>query len=43
MKISVTGRIQYIDIKVAGYPAGTLNKTTKFEFSHHSDANPLKN
>ncbi len=39
MKISVKGRIQYIDIKVAGYPAGTLNKTAKFEFSYHSDAN----
>lgn len=39
MKINVKGRIKHIDIKVAGHPAGTLNKNALFEFTYHSDAN----
>ena len=38
MKIKVEGRIQHIDIKVAGQPAGLLNKNSQFEFTYHSDA-----
>lgn len=38
MKINVKGRIKYIDIKVAGHPAGSLNKNAQFEFTYHSDA-----
>ena len=38
MKINVKGRIQLIDIKVAGRPAGRLNKNAQFEFTYHSDA-----
>jgi len=38
MKISVKGRIQHIDIKVAGGPAGALDKNARFEFTYHSDA-----
>ncbi len=38
MKINVNGRIQHIDIKVAGKPAGRLTKKAQFEFSYHSDA-----
>ncbi|MBE9526713.1 MAG: type II toxin-antitoxin system HipA family toxin [Proteobacteria bacterium] len=38
MKINAKGRIQHIDIKVAGQPAGSLNKNSQFEFTYHSDA-----
>jgi len=42
MKINIEGRIQHIDIKVAGFPAGSLTKKAQFEFSYHSDAsNPI--
>jgi serine/threonine-protein kinase HipA len=38
MKINIEGRIQHIDIKVAGQPAGLLNKNSQFEFTYHSNA-----
>lgn len=38
MKINAKGRIQHIDIKMAGQPAGSLNKDSQFEFRYHSDA-----
>ncbi|MFK5913017.1 MAG: type II toxin-antitoxin system HipA family toxin [Woeseiaceae bacterium] len=38
MKINVKGRIQNVNIKIAGHPAGTLNKNSQFEFTYHSDA-----
>lgn len=38
MKINTDKRISRINIKVAGEPAGLLEKNPQFEFSYHSDA-----
>lgn len=38
MKIETDQRIRQIDIKIAGAPAGLLEKNAQFEFSYHSDA-----
>lgn len=38
MKINAKGRIKHIGIRVAGLPAGILNKNARFEFTYHSDA-----
>jgi len=37
MKINAKGRIQNINIKVVGRPAGVLNKKSQLEFTYHSD------
>ncbi len=38
MKIKTDQRIREIDIKVAGTPAGVLERKAQFEFTYHSDA-----
>jgi len=38
MKIKTDQRISQIDIKVAGQPAGILEKKAQFEFTYHSNA-----